>query len=229
MPLRGLCCGPVSSALGFTDALGHVRNSKNLMLEHLSKFLTQIFPISVIVALGTFIYKECAEKSRRNKARISKERAYAHVLGREIKNNFEALDYFYKIIDFIESHRECKKIQVNLFRLTHGYESCQIVADNDSLEIQLPKFQSTWYERLLPELAEKDESLVACISKAYDNIYFLSDKRNLVASLMAGELSGFLKMCANTTVSLLAPERARIEAELISAYKALTGKEAIFP
>lgn len=199
------------------------------MLEQLSKFLTQIFPLSVIVALCTFTYKEYAEKRRRDKTKISKERAYAHVLGREIKNNFEALDYFYKIIEFIEEHQECKKIQVNLLRLTHGYESCEIVADNDSLEMQLPKFQSAWYERLLPELAEKDESLVACVSKAYDNIYFLSEKRNLIASLMAGELSVFLKMCANTTVSLLVPERDRIEAELISAYQALTDKEEIFP
>jgi len=199
------------------------------MLEQLSKFLTQIFPLSVIVALCTFTYKEYAEKRRRDKAKNSKERAYAHVLGREIKKNFEALDYFYKIIDFIEEHRECKKIQVNLFRLTHGYDSCRIVADNDSLEMQLPKFHTTWYERLLPELSEKEESLVSCVSQAYDNIYFLSDKRNLIASLMAGELSGFLKMCANTTVSLLAPERDRIEAELTSAYQALTGKDRIFP
>jgi hypothetical protein len=199
------------------------------MLEQLSKFLTQIFPLSVIVALFTFTYKEYAEKRRRDKVRISKERAYAHVLGREIKSNLEALDYFYKIIDFIEDHRECEKIQVNLYRLTHGYESCRIVADNDLLEMQIPKFQSTWYEKLLPELAEKDERLVACISKAYDNIYFLSEKRNLIASLMAGELSGFLKMCATATLGILAPERERIEAELISSYKELTGKDSIYP
>lgn len=206
-----------------------MREWRKIMLEQLSNFLTQVFPISVIFAICTFAYKEYAEKRRRDKAKISKERAYAHVLGREIKSNFEALDFFYKIIDFIEEHRECKKIQISLSRLTHGYESCQIVADNDLLEMQLPKFQFAWYERLLPELAEKDESLVSCISKAYDNIYFLSDKRNLIASLMAGELSGFLKMCATTTVSLLSPERNRIEVELTAAYQALTGREKIFP
>lgn len=198
------------------------------MLKEISQFLTQIFPLSVIVALCTFFYKEYSEKRRRDKAKVSKERAYAHVLGKEIQNNFEALDYFYKIIDFIEEHRDCKKLEVRLFRLTHGFESCQITADNDSLEMQLPKFHLTWYERLLPDLAEKDEALVTCVSKAYDNIYFISSKRNLIASLMAGELSGFLKMCANTTVTLLAPERERIESELESAYKALTGKEHIF-
>lgn len=199
------------------------------MLEQILKFLTQILPISVIVALCTFAYKEYTEKQRRDKAKASKERAYAHVLGREIKRNFETLDYFYKAIDFIEAHQECEKIKVKLFRLTHGFESCQIVADNDLLEIQLPKFESTWYERLLPELAEKDEALVSSVSKAYDNIYFLSDKRNLIISLMAGELSGFLKLCANTTLSLLTPERSRIEVELIEAYRALTGKDKIFP
>lgn len=199
------------------------------MLEQLSKFLTQIFPISAIIAIITFAYKELSENRRRDKARNSKERAYAHVLGREIKDNLEALDNFYKIVSFIENHRGCNKIQVSLFRLTHGYESCQIVADSDSLEMQPPKFKSTWYERLLPELAEKDENLASCISKAYDNIYFVSDKRNLISSLMAGELSGFLKMCATTNFSLLTPERDRIEMELTTAYRALTGKEKILP
>jgi len=182
-----------------------------------------------VVAIAIFSLKEIIEKCRREKSKNSKERAYAHVIGREIKENFESLDYFYKIIDFIEEHKECRAIQLKLHRLIHGYESCEIVAGSDSLEMQLPKFKTAWYEKLLVELAEKDGKLAECVSKAYDNIYFISEKRNLIASLMAGELSEFLRVCAVTTVGLLAPEREGIELNLKAAYKALTGKENLFP
>lgn len=199
------------------------------MLDKAFLFLDKILSASVVVALAIFAVKEFIEWRRRQKSKKSKERAYAHVLGREIKENLESLDCFFKIIDFIEEHKECQSIQLKLHRLIHGYESCQVIAGADSLEMQLPKFKTIWYEKLLVELAEKDGKLSECVSKAYDNIYFISEKRNLIASLMAGELSSFLRMCAVTTLGYLAPERERIDAELTDAYKALTGNEKIFP
>lgn len=197
------------------------------MLDQIFNILDKVATASVTVAISIFLIKEYLERLRREKSKKSKDRSFAHVLGREIKDNLESIDHFYRIIDFIEEHKECKNIQLKLFRLIHGYESCQLIADNDLLEAQLPKFQTLWYEKLLVELAERDGKLAECVSNAYSNIYFLSEKRNLIASLMAGELSEFMKLCAVTTVSLLAPERERIESELRLAYKTLTGKENV--
>lgn len=199
------------------------------MLDQVFVFLDKILSASVVVALAIFVVKEFIEWSRRQKSKKSKERAYAHVLGREIKENLESIDYFFKIIDFILEHEECPDIKLEFNRLIHGYESCKIIAGRDSLEMQLPKFKTIWYEKLLVDLAEKDGRLSEFVSKAYDNIYFLSEKRNLIASFMAGELSSFLRLCAATTVAYLAPERERIEKELTDAYKALTGREKVFP
>lgn len=191
--------------------------------------LNQYVPITVISAIILFFIKEVLESYRRNKAENSKNKALAHVIGEELKENFRALDNFYKIIDFLNKHQDCKDLKLKFICLRHGYESCVIEADQDSLEMTIPIFKTNWYEDLLMDLAEKDEKLTETVSKAYEVIYFIIEKRNLLASLMAGELTSFLRMCAVTTVNLLPESREYYEAELSVAYKAVTGKENIFP
>ena len=96
------------------------------------------------------------------------------------------------------------------------------------MEMPLPKFQTTWYEKTLADLAEKDEMLSMSVSKAYDNIYFLSEKRNLIASLMADELSPFFKSCMATMINVfLLDKRTKMEEEIKDAYKVLTGKDPL--
>lgn len=79
------------------------------------------------------------------------------------------------------------------------------------------------------ELSEQEPEITEKIEKAYDSLSFLSEKRNMLASFMAGELNSFLRMCAGSLIDFLPHERERIENDLKDAYKALTGNERIFP
>ncbi|WP_153100106.1 hypothetical protein [Paraburkholderia hayleyella] len=190
---------------------------------------SQILPVSVIAAVLLFIFKECLEGKRKRRARRSRKNAFARVIGSEIKQNYASIDSFFKILDFLREHRDCANLKFQFICLRHGYESCVISADRDSLEMTLPEFKTKWYEKLLIELSEQEPEIAEKAERAYDSLYFLSEKRNLLASLMEGELSAFLRMCATALLDLLPPERDRIENELKEAYEALTGKDRIFP
>lgn len=191
--------------------------------------LTPILPASVIAAITLFVLKEWLEWKRKKKAKRSRKNAFARVIGGEIKGNLKSIDYFFKIIDFLAEHRGQANLKLQFICLKHGYESCVISAGRDRLEMTLPEFKTGWYEKLLMEISEQEPETAEKVEKAYESLYFLSEKRNLLASLMAGELSAFLQMCATSLLDFLPPERNRIESELNEAYKALTGKDQIFP
>lgn len=191
--------------------------------------LTQILPASVIATILLFATKEILEWRRKKTSKISKRKAYARVIGKEIKANYTAIDSFFKILEFLEKHRSDAGLKLQFICLKHGYESCVISAGDAHLEMPLPMFKTNWYEKLLMELSEQEPEISGKITKAYDSLYFLSEKRNLIASLMAGELNSFLKMCAGALLNFLPHERERIESELTDAYKALTGSEKILP
>lgn len=190
---------------------------------------TQIVPVSVLAAIALFGLKEWLEAKRKRKAKKSRKNAFAHVIGRELKDNYKSIDGFFKIIDFLSEHRKQPNLELQFICLKHGYESCAISAGRDRLEMTLPEFKTDWYERLIMELSEQEPEIAEKVERAYDSLFFLSEKRNLLASLMAGELTDFLQMCAASIFDFLPPERNRIEVELNEAYKTLTGKSKIFP
>jgi hypothetical protein len=191
--------------------------------------LTQILPASVIATVLLFATKEILEWKRKKKSKKSKKEAYARVIGKEIKENYASIDSFFKIIEFLKEHRGCPNLELQFICLKHGYESCVIATDKSRLEMPIPIFKSEWYAEFLMELSEQEPEIAEKIEKAYDSLSFLSEKRNMLASLMAGELNLFLRMCAGSLIDFLPHERERIENELKDAYKALTGNERIFP
>lgn len=191
--------------------------------------LSQILPASVIATILLFATKEILEWKKRHKSKTSKRKAYAKVIGKELKENYSSIDSFFKILDFLEEHRNHSELTLQFISLKHGYESCVISAGTSHLEMPIPFFKMNWYERLLMELSEQEPNISEKTTKAYDSLYFLAEKRNLLASLMAGELNPFLKMCAGAVIDFLPHERERIEGELKDAYKALTGTDKIFP
>jgi len=191
--------------------------------------LTQILPASVVATVLLFATKEILEWKRKKKSRESRRKAYARVIGREIKENYESADSLFKMIELLEKHRSYPNLELQFICLKHGYESCVITADKSRLEMPIPIFKLEWYGRLLMELSEQEPEIAEKIEKAYDSLSYLSEKRNIIASLMAGELNSFLVMCVSSLIEFLPHERGRIENELKDAYKALTGNKQMFP
>jgi len=188
-----------------------------------------VIPASVFVTLSLFLYKEISESHRRYKTKIAKKNAFGHVLGRELKENYNSLDQFIRIIEFLDSHKNATTVDLELIHLRHGHEACKVRADNDSMEMPLPVFSTQWYEKLLVEIAERDDALLTKITAAYDSIYFLIEKRNFIASFLDGELTPFQRNCIKFQVGMLISEYERIKDGLSSAFQALTGKDNIFP
>lgn len=89
----------------------------------------------------------------------------------------------------------------------------------------IPKFHDEQYKKLLPNLAELDESMFKQVKAAYSEIAELTHYRDVLVEFLAGEDPGPGLDATKEFLASMADEKAEYFIKINSAYKVLSGKD----
>lgn len=192
------------------------------MLQGNPQDISSVFPITVIVAIGLFFVKECAELIKRRRERSRKLRAIKLLMRDEIERNHWAFKVFFNAVSALGDPRHAS------FRLrvsADGKEHYEMLDENGELVrgAWLPRFHDEQYTRLLLPLAELKEDLFDDVRDLYTEIAELDHYRNLLLSVLQGEDVQPDEESAKWFLVSLAEERERYVGQLSHVYRLLTG------
>ena len=186
-------------------------------------------PVTVVAAIVIFIIKELLEVRRRKKERKRKLNAIKLLLAEELEKNHWAHHSFFSALSRLqESNGTFPDAKFRLYVSRNGNEHLRMKRDPDE-DFEsgqwIPKFHDEQYKKLLPTLAELDETLYQKINVAYGELAELTHYRDTLIGFLAGEDPGPGLDSTKYFLAGMTDEKADYFNKLNSAYKAISGKD----
>lgn len=156
--------------------------------------LNQLVPITALIAIILFIFREVIDFLKNRLERKREVQVYKELVGEEIKHNYEVLDSFSSIVDFLVRVREenIDKVRYKIETDRYGNEYVSIKlgdkSSKGSLYIWLKKFQTDQFDNHIPQLAKLDRRLYISLNDIYKTIRHWEKIRNEMVCSLAREI-----------------------------------------
>lgn len=190
--------------------------------------LSSALPATVVAAIALFTTKEIFEFFRRRNERRRKLNAVKLLLAEEIERNYWTHTSMFRLLDNLKEVSESNpEAQFRLHVARDGSEHFRLKVDGeDSFESGqwIPRFSDEQYKKLLPTLAELDETLFSRVKNTYSELADLGHYRNILVSFLAGEDEPPGRDHTLAFLVGLSDERDDYYADLNGAYSALVGR-----
>ena len=191
--------------------------------------LSSALPATVAAAIIIFIVKEIFELVRRSKERRRKLNAIKLLLSEEIeKNHWSHTSLFRLLAQLKEVFEGHPNAEYRLHIARNGSEHFRLKEDpDDSFESGqwIPHFHDEQYKKLLPTLAELDQSIFKTVNETYAALAELSHYRDTLTAFLAGEDNSPDEDLTKAFLGDLAGNRDDYYRHLNCSYGALTGKK----
>lgn len=187
-----------------------------------------LLPITAIVAVIVFLFREMLEHFRRKSSDQRKVKSLTRLLARECELNLWTIKSLRRIVS--EVHRDEKPnlgVTVSVQRTTSGRPFAQISSDDGGLisQIPIPRVHRELMSKFLLDVATLDQALFEVMEPAYDSVGELEHvSESLVNIHDAPEdigLESFLEGFAGYAIN----ELNEIESNLGKLYMHCTGKK----
>ena len=186
-------------------------------------------PATVVTAIILFLIKEILELCRKRAERARKKSAIKILLAEELEKNHWTFVSMFRILDSLKEAFEIYPHAVFWLHIARNGSEHFRMKEEPEVEYDsgqpIPKYFTEMYEKLLPSLAELDQSLFEVVRSTYENIVELGHYRETLTDFLDGEALTSEPDLTKQFLSDFVNEKDDYYAELNNGYKVLTGKE----
>ncbi|MFH0731066.1 MAG: hypothetical protein V2B19_32580 [Pseudomonadota bacterium] len=193
--------------------------------------ITNLIPITAIVALVLFIIRELLDLFKKLLERNRELSVYKKLLSEEIKHNHFVLNLLNRVlkvaVKFNNDNVESIKCEVNTDRYGSEYVSIDLGEGpgNRRVSMGLKNFSTEVFDSHIVNLARFDGKLYKSIRKTYEEIRMWKTIRNDLVCYLANEIQDIRSLYLNFNLRMLKQEMKANFKSLEDTYLLLTGTE----
>lgn len=200
-----------------------------LLADKVAKGEINLLPATVVVAILLFILRELFDLFKKRSDRNRNIEAIKLLIADEIEINHWSLVSLFRILtslkeDFEENDKAVHYLHIARNGSEH-FRSKEDPAEDYSSGHAIPKFHTSMYERLLPDIASLDKELFLSIHSTYEEIIELTHYRDTMIDYLAGEELAPSSDLTRAFLSDFADEKDNYYQHLNKTYKLLKNKD----
>ncbi len=205
--------------------------SFQLMARKIAEGEFNLLPATVVVAIALFALREFFDFYKKRSDKKRNIEAIKLLIADEIEKNHWSLVSMFRILSELKEDFEKEKNTIHYLHIARNgsehFRSKEDPEDEYSSGQAIPKFHTSMYERLIPDIAALDKKLFLSIHSTYEEIIELTHYRDTMIDYLAGEELSPSPELTKLFLSDFADEKDDYYEHLNKTYRLIKNKKLI--